>query len=84
MGHVAIYLEDDAVTNELAFRVEFTGPPDFAHSIAHRAAVHISEFLDAQITEAGGHTLQAEDAPVKLDAPNPVRLHTAPSGLVRL
>lgn len=85
MGHVAIYIEDDPDTKEFAYRVEFTGPADFEGSAAHRAAVHISEFLDAALKEAGGTQLEAEDSPkVSLDAPPPVRLHTPPAGLVTL
>ena len=85
MGHVAIYMEDDPGTHEFAYRVEFTGPPDFTGSAAHRAAVHISQFLDAQLKEAGGTILEAEESQqVRLDAPPPVRLHTPPAGLVRL
>jgi len=83
MGHVAIYMEDDPDTKEFAYRVEFTGPFDHG-SMAHRAAVHVSEFLDAALKEGGGCELQAEDAPLQLDAPPPVHLHTPPAGLVRL
>jgi len=84
MGHVAIYMEDDPDTHEFAYRVEFTGPFD-KESIAHCAAIHISQFLDAQLKEGGGTQLEAgESQPVSLDAPPPVRLHTPPAGLVRL
>ena len=84
MGHVAIYMEDDPDTHEFAYRVEFTGPFDL-NSMAHCAAVFVSQFLDEKLKEGGGTILEAEESqPVSLDAPPPVRLHTPPAGLVRL
>ncbi len=83
MGHVSIYIEDDPDTKEFAYRVAFTGPPDFEHSAAHRAAVHLSEFLDEKIKAAGGHQLEAE--PDLLPGPEPtLPLYAPPSGVVRL
>lgn len=83
MGHVAIYLEDDPDTKEFAYRVAFTGPPDFEQSAAHRAAVHISEFLDEHIKASGGTQLEAEPDTLPGVDPTPP-LYTPPSGLVRL
>lgn len=84
MGHVAIYMEDDPDTHEFAYRVEFTGPFN-KESIAHCAAICVSQFLDEKLKEGGGIQLEAEGPQqVSLDAPPPVRLHTPPAGLVRL